>query len=384
MDVLTYMASFGALQGILLLVFITFRQRHPGNLPLALFLLVFSLRLATIPTWNYSVLASHPWFYPATSPLPFLFGPLLWWYAWSSGNNLQKKPPMLFLHFIPWIVETLAIIVSVYTIPRGEYYALMKSIFAGHPPNWLTIRNGLKVVSNVIYLILTGCIAFGKLSLSLPRFRRVWLRSLTVFPGVVLVFFGYVALFPEATRRLTGGSAAAFLILSTTMVALIYAVSFLLLIAPERNDRGRASLIMKNEPLCSDLECKRLVRQVNEQFNKGAFQDPDLTLKDLAVKLNVNSNRLSFAINTTCDSSFRTFLNSRRIDFFINRIRLEDHRKFSILDIAFDAGFSSKSTFNRVFKNTYGITPSKFAENPMQQIENIIGSGSGVKRDILL
>ena len=89
MHVLTYTASFGALQGILLLVFITLRQRHPGNLPLALFLMVFSLRLATIPTWNYSILASHPWLYPATSPLPFLFGPLLWWYALSSGNNFQ-------------------------------------------------------------------------------------------------------------------------------------------------------------------------------------------------------------------------------------------------------------------------------------------------------
>lgn len=384
MHVLTYTASFGALQGILLLVFITLRQRHPGNLPLALFLMVFSLRLATIPTWNYSILASHPWLYPATSPLPFLFGPLLWWYALSSGNNFQKKPPILFLHFIPWIVETLAIMVSVYTVPRGEYYELMKSIFAGQPPDWLTVRNGLKVVSNVIYLILTGGIAFGKSSHNMPRVRRVWLRSLTVFPGVVLVVFGYVALFPEATRRLTGGSAASFLILSITMAALIYAVSFLLLIAPERNDGGRASLIMKNDPLCSDLECKRLVSRVNEQFNKGAFQDPDLTLADLAVQLKVNSNRLSFAINTTCNSSFRTLLNSRRINFFINRIRLEDLKKSSILNIAFDAGFSSKSTFNRVFKNTYGITPSEFAENPMREIENSNGSGPGEKREILL
>ncbi len=363
MQVLTYVASFGALQGILLLVFITLRQRHPGNLPLALFLLVFSLRLATIPTWNYSTLANHPWLYPATSPLPFLFGPLLWWYAWSSGNNLQEKPPRLFLHFLPWMAETLAIMVSVYTVPKGEYFEMMKSIFIGQPPDWLMVRNGFKVVSNAIYLILTGGIAFGKSSRSLPGFRRVWLRSLTIIPGVVLVFFGYVALFPEATRQLTVGSAASFLILSTTMAAFIYAVSFLLLIAPERTDRGRASLIMKHPPLCSVLECRRLVSRVNEQFNKGAFQDPDLTLVDLAAQLKVNSNRLSFAINTTCNSSFRTLLNSRRIDFFINRIRLEDLRKSTILDIAFDAGFSSKSTFNRVFKNTYGISPSEFAES---------------------
>ncbi len=364
MQLLSYVAIFGALQGVLLLLFIALRQRHPGNTPLALFLMVFSLRLATIPTWNLAVLSAHPWLYPLTSPLPFLFGPLLWWFAWSSGKKMQVKPKLLFLHFLPWLAETLAIMGSVYTVPEGDFYQLMNSIFTGQPPLWLTVRNILKVVSNITYLFLTGRIAFGKRSSQLPGVRRVWLRTLTVIPGFVLVFFAYVAVHPDASRQLAGGTATAFLILSTTMAVLIYSVSFLLLLTLDRAGKNIVQDESDMVPLCAEQECNRLVSLLERKFSEGVFRDPDLTLADLSTQLKVKNNRLSYAINSTLGTTFRTVLNSRRLDFFIRRIRLGDLKRFSILDIAFDAGFSSKSTFNRVFKDVYGITPTEFSENP--------------------
>jgi AraC-like DNA-binding protein len=61
-----------------------------------------------------------------------------------------------------------------------------------------------------------------------------------------------------------------------------------------------------------------------------------------------------------CSVSFRDLLNSWRLDYFLDRIQEGAHEGESLLEIAFDAGFPSKSTFNRVFKDKMGVSPSEF------------------------
>jgi AraC-like DNA-binding protein len=72
-------------------------------------------------------------------------------------------------------------------------------------------------------------------------------------------------------------------------------------------------------------------------------------------------------VNQIYGQSFRELLNRCRIDFFVRRVvngALEDQ---SILDLAFEAGFSSKSTFNRVFKDHIGMSPSCYAAGVAQR-----------------
>jgi hypothetical protein len=86
--------ALGAAQGFLLLLLIILRYRHPKSTPLALLLLVFSLRLGTIPSWTPHTLIAHPWLFPATTPLPFLFGPLLWWSVRElASGRAPGEPP---------------------------------------------------------------------------------------------------------------------------------------------------------------------------------------------------------------------------------------------------------------------------------------------------
>ncbi len=366
MRVLSLITALGALQGALLLLFIGFRERHPKTTPLALLLLVFSARLATIPTWNATTLIDKPWIYPLTAPLPFLFGFLLWWYAEEISRDESARPRRLPLHFIPWFAETAAVTYTVLKSNPEEYRLLINSIFAGDPPLWLPVRNALKVTVNLVYIILTARIAFGKKASRYSPERRIRLRSIVIIPTLVLLFFAYVAVVPGATENLSDGSPEPFLFLAGAMALLIYTISFLQLAAPDIPGHRVDKPTQAKDALCPPEECLRLMRRLDEHFDSGAFRDPDLTLKDLASRLNVNANRLSYAVNRTAGISFRCLLNRRRLADFLKQAEEAKKRRCSFLDMAFNAGFPSKSTFNRVFREEYGMTPSAYLaeQNP--------------------
>lgn len=367
MNILSFITLIGAFQGVIILLSILFKFRHQKNMPLALLLVFFSVRLATIPTWNPDILLSYPWLYPMTAPLPFLFGPLLWWYIRELVSDTLNKPQHIYLHFLPYLFEVLAVSYTLLSMNRGEYKFFIQNVFSGNPPLWLPVRNGLKVLVNFIYIVFSGRIAFSKKVERLSSPKRLWIRSLVIVPLLVLISFSYIAVVPSVTKRLAQGIITPFFILAITMVVLIYGISFLLLIAPEVYTFKLKEGDAQNEKLCTDEECEYLVKLVEKRFSEGAYQNPDLLLSDLAAEFNVHSNRLSYAINHCCNVSFRSLLNSRRLDHFSFQMKKGVHEQQSILEIAFDAGFPSKSTFNRVFKEKMGISPSEFLKQTEAQ-----------------
>jgi len=93
---------------------------------------------------------------------------------------------------------------------------------------------------------------------------------------------------------------------------------------------------------------------------KKPYLDPDLNLPQLAGELNIPSHYLSQVINKNIGQNFFDFINRYRIEEVKSKIMDPNYHKYSVLGIAFEAGFNSKSAFNRVFKNITGQTPTQF------------------------
>jgi AraC-like DNA-binding protein len=92
------------------------------------------------------------------------------------------------------------------------------------------------------------------------------------------------------------------------------------------------------------------------------YKKNDLSLEDLASELNINSNYLSQIINEKEGKSFYDFVNSFRLEAFKQMIKDQQHEQFTLLALAFECGFNSKSSFNRYFKKQTGQTPSEFVK----------------------
>ncbi len=361
MLVLRLVAGLGSLQAALLLLLIGFRYRHRRNLPLAFLLLVYSLRLGTIPTWNPESLLAHPWLLPAMAPLPFLFGPLLWMYVREirAGGVHHHGGFAVVGHLLPYLLGMIVLAIPLFVLRPEEYRALIASIFEAQAPVWFNIQNWAKVVVNVLYVGFTIRIAFTELELGLGRARRLWLRTLAIAPIPSLVFYIYIAARPAVSAELVDGSHLPFALLAVAMALLVYAVSMLVLVSPEVPNREVDRMTGTHVPI-GDEECETIAEQARRELEAGAYRDPDLSLSELADTLGVHPNRLSFALNRIYGLSFPTLVNRRRIEYFLLRAREGALDNENILQLALESGFSSKSTFNRVFKDTLGVSPSRF------------------------
>jgi AraC-like DNA-binding protein len=362
----------GATQGVLLLLLISFRYRHHENLPLALFILALSLRLGTIPSWSQATLLAHPWLLPLTGSLPFLFGPLMWWAVRELATAHREPAGISPLHFLPYAAETVLFGLLFAGMSTTEYQAFVARIFAGNPPWWMPARNMLKLASGAIYTALAARVAFTPLSAHcgrMARMRRLWLQTLVVAPVGSLVAFGVIAVRPDASAMLAAGDVTPFLILAAAMVAIVYAVSVLVMTAPEvlarQSAHAAAPAVIEARthphPVVDPEECEELMGRLEQLLADGLFRNPELSLRDLAETLDVHPNRLSFAVNHAYGEPFRRFVNRRRLAYFVERVRTGALAQQNILELAFEAGFPSKSTFNRVFKEELGIAPSSYA-----------------------
>ena len=93
---------------------------------------------------------------------------------------------------------------------------------------------------------------------------------------------------------------------------------------------------------------------------ENAAQNPELTLNDLAKNLKTNVSVVSKVINQGFEMNFNDFVNKYRIDQVKLAFQNGEHKKTTLLGIAFDCGFNSKATFNRAFKKNTGLSPKDY------------------------
>ncbi|SDM54684.1 helix-turn-helix domain-containing protein [Kriegella aquimaris] len=108
-------------------------------------------------------------------------------------------------------------------------------------------------------------------------------------------------------------------------------------------------------------ELKKYKTQLNQLMSDEApFLIADLTLRDLADMLNIPPNHLSQLLNEGFDKNFSEFVNSYRLEIFKKKVADPSLRHLTILALAYDSGFNSKTVFNTYFKKTMGITPRTY------------------------
>ncbi|GAA4380134.1 AraC family transcriptional regulator [Hymenobacter koreensis] len=99
------------------------------------------------------------------------------------------------------------------------------------------------------------------------------------------------------------------------------------------------------------------------------YLEPDLSLAQLAGRLNTNTTTLSKVINAGFGQNFNDFVNGYRVNEAERLLADSRFQHYSLVAIALESGFNSKSTFNRVFKKLKNETPSEAATRLKSQSE---------------
>lgn len=190
--------------------------------------------------------------------------------------------------------------------------------------------------------------------------RRRWARGVVLCLHTALIAFALSQLLQMASRDMHWSN----ILINLGFVLVLLRLNFLLASQPFRTGHGRNEVMMDQtspgrRPVVNDdqtaLICKKLAKVVSD--GQTLF-DPLLTMPKLAARIGVTPNQLSHALNHALGQSFFEYVNTVRVHKAGQLLCSEPDR--TILDIATEVGFNSKSTFNLAFKRVTGMTPSTY------------------------
>lgn len=334
---------FCIVQGITTTTWLLLRPQHPANRWLALLLSGLTLQIIDYFLSRSGVYYHHRLLYFMPLFFSWGFGPLLYGYVQA---RTAKTVTLGWWHFLPVAIQVLF------------YAVLMFQPLATKSWFWLTVHK--PYTRYVEY--------YGSCLLILYYLHRSWqtirqtdqrgdwlaglLRGMSLFYVIALIdpLINQSYLSPQATK---------FYLTTQVLPVLVYTLA----LAGLGYNRFRPDAKGQNTaPVKADHQVQ-ILRAIREE---KLYQDPDLTLASLAGHLELSPNVISRTINAGFKQSFADFINTHRINEVKRRLATGDADRVTILALALDAGFSSKTTFNRVFKEQTGHTPKEYVK--MSQI----------------
>lgn len=117
----------------------------------------------------------------------------------------------------------------------------------------------------------------------------------------------------------------------------------------------------ENTQVITASESKELQDLVKTQLeDEKIYLDADVTLRALAERINTSEKKLSYLLNQHMSTNFYELMNSYRVEHFKNEVVKSENKSLSIVGLALNCGFPSKSSFYRAFKANVGTSPSQY------------------------
>lgn len=353
------------------------KDNHAANVVLAIGMLALSLDIFHSVYIIFNYYEGFPHLVGITYAFPFLYGPIFYLYAKliSSDNNFFRTK--YYLHFIPFALVIIYGIIFVYFKSADFKIALVKDELPSPVP-LLKFIGYLKPVHGIIYIFLTLMVVKDfntKIKNSFSNVEKInlgWLLHLTIGLSFVwgVVVLSYIVNL-VSTKDIQMDQ---FIYLAASI--LIYSIGYFGLRQPQIfNPAVRKSVTVPEENIeeqsisgtsykksgLTEQEAANYQTTLLEMMEKDKpYLNNELNLRDLAGRLSMSTHNLSEILNTRIKQNFYDFINSYRVEEVKKRMAQGDSERFSLIAIAFDSGFNSKTAFNTIFKKQTGVTPSQY------------------------
>ena len=132
----------------------------------------------------------------------------------------------------------------------------------------------------------------------------------------------------------------------------------------ENNLYKKTSLV--NSTLSAETIGQTITALKKAMIEDKLFLNPNLNLNLLSAHTSIPQKIISSVLNQNLHKSFSEFVNEYRIEAFKEKIVQPEADNLTIAGIALECGFSSQATFQRIFKQSTGISPSEFRRSAVQ------------------
>ncbi len=119
----------------------------------------------------------------------------------------------------------------------------------------------------------------------------------------------------------------------------------------------------KKEVIADEKLNNETIRLKKYMEEEAPFLNPKLSLRELAHYIEIHPNQLSLILNSSFHKNFNSFINDYRISHFKKLLKKQSSANYSLIGLAYESGFNSKTVFNTYFKKVEGITPKEYLKN---------------------
>jgi len=367
---LQYLYAIGTFQGLLLSALLLFTPNisHASRV-LGTWCALLAIGLLTVLVIQGEEIGPYGLLLGLTGFFPASYGALLYLYCRHSvlDDGFQPKD---FLHFIPFI--------SCYIL-NADFLFSPDLLEQAYIQGGETLSGRYMLASIIMFG--QAYVYIGYTANFLFRYQRRAQNNYASFnPDIfdwlwIVQGFNLIIWSIKTASATTSNNIILFFAGDLLIVVLIYGIGMaqwrnpqLFKIAvPAQGDANTADH-GKEQPLAGaldeDTRASMLETVVQYMNSQQTFLDNDLSLRGLSEAVGVSTHHLSEILNQKEGQNFYNFVNNFRIEFVCERLKADNNIK--LLDLGLKSGFSSKSTFNSVFKKHTGLTPSQYREKNRQ------------------
>lgn len=370
-----------AAQGFLLTTLIF--QKYGGlyaNRFLGLLMLIYSLILINLLLTDIGFSERLPQLFLLPAGLTMLIGPLNFLYAKYLIHPANRFRKIECFHFLPFSFYLISIFPTFFKSNEILMMELQHSQFHGFPVwfvifNWVIIILILSYLLAILYQLRRLSKQLKDLFSSTDNMKLDWLRYIC-YMGIS----AWAIFFIENILLLAGIRPYFNFILSSFLAAVyVYSMGYFGLLKSEfflepaisksfhqihedqhQSPAVKSSSKYEKSGLTTEKALEILRNLIRLMETENPYRKSELTLNQLADMLNISPHHLSEVINSQLNLNFFDFINQYRVDEVKKDLVNSEKANLTLLAIAFDAGFNSKSSFNSIFKRFTNQTPSEY------------------------
>lgn len=313
-----------------------------------------------------------------STPFILLVGPLLWLYIESLTNQTFRLKGTHLLHATPFVSLVILLFVRMFLLPDSvkiemdQSEAFKKDFIFPLVVTMIALSNvgytvwGLFLIKSYRKRIKTYFSDIDELDLSWLRF--LLLSALIFLASISLLYIvdSMLKLMTYELLQVIGFSIASVFVMVLGFFGLRQGSRFSVQTIRFDMDKA-ASIPIQDANLKKDEEdfVHKLLSHMKEQ---KPYINPDITIAKLSDELGVTPEYLSGILNGRLSMNFFDFINHHRIEEFKELCKNPKNQNFTLISLAYDCGFNSKATFNRVFKKNVGVTPSEYFQGVSKKL----------------
>lgn len=345
----------------LYLAFIVFArsEKGSGRSWLALALVGISALLANYFIYISGAIYQYPHLLNVFDPLTFVTGPAFYFFIRKSADKtfLFKWPALLHVLPVVWAIWESA---AIFQWPAETKLAAINTIFEGHTPSFveMLLANRFNLITILYAIASLWYLSSGKVNSAVKHLAKVnWLRKFSIIFLSLLVF---ATLLPIVFMLMSLDGASMELTLTLMFAVSIHVLGYAIL----KHEKGTPWVAVAGKYQTSPLNESSLsgykVRILSHLEQERPWLNPGFSIGDLSTQLSIPKHHLSQVLSEEMNMSFVDLVNSYRVEAAKVKLTPEVLEKYSVMGIAMDCGFASKSTFNRTFKKFTGMTPTAY------------------------